>query len=105
MIDKELEYIQELLNHSEESNVILGITLAKSVLGWGYREIFDKIGEAFHKTIIDNADQEEICRMCEEDILGCSRMSVHFMCEGCSCEEANDIIIENYLEQTIDDIL
>ncbi|OED34246.1 hypothetical protein AB832_07770 [Flavobacteriaceae bacterium (ex Bugula neritina AB1)] len=43
--------------------------------------------------------QEDICNYCEIHILGQSRMSYHFMCEGCSCEEAHEMYIEEVEEQ------
>lgn len=33
---------------------------------------------------------DNICSMCEKYILGCSRMSYHYMCEGSRCEDAID---------------
>jgi len=38
---------------------------------------------------------DEICEMCEKYILGCSRMSYHFMCEGSRCEDAHEMFEES----------
>ena len=34
---------------------------------------------------------DKICEMCEVHILGCKRMSYHFMCEGSRCEDAHEM--------------
>jgi len=38
---------------------------------------------------------EKICEICEKYILGCARMSYHFMCEGSRCEDALQMFEES----------
>lgn len=39
--------------------------------------------------------QERMCDLCEELILECSSNSSTFQCEGCRCEEAFDLLLED----------
>lgn len=49
-------------------------------------------------------DEEDLCKYCEDHILGCSAITSTFLCEGRYCESAKESYIE-YLEEnkTIDD--
>jgi len=47
----------------------------------GGKEFFDVVGE-------------KMCRKCEDQIIGGSSCSVHFMCEGRYCEQAQELYIE-----------
>lgn len=49
----------------------------------------------FTKQEFSDQYQEDICKMCEESILGCSSISSTFICEGVCCEEAFNMFIED----------
>ena len=42
------------------------------------------------------SQEDNLCEYCEENILGCKSMTIHFMCEGCKCDEAKEDFIEDY---------
>ena len=48
--------------------------------------------------IIQERHQEEICKHCEQFILGQSSNSIHFQCEGSRCEQATEMFYEDYPE-------
>jgi len=39
-------------------------------------------------------DQDEICELCELEILDCKHSTSIFLCEGSRCEDAVDFILE-----------
>ena len=43
-------------------------------------------------------DQERMCKLCAIHILGCIPSSSTFQCEGCSCDDAEEIYIEEVIE-------
>lgn len=43
---------------------------------------------------LTDAQHLKMCKLCEELILGCCSNSSTFQCEGCSCEEAIQYIID-----------
>ena len=43
--------------------------------------------------------QEDICKFCEIEILGCSRSSYHYQCEGSRCDEAQEMYLEEIEDQ------
>jgi len=48
--------------------------------------IKEKIGDKY---------QEEICELCESQLLGCKSVTSTFICEGRYCEEAFELFLEN----------
>jgi len=44
-------------------------------------------------------DQERMCELCELHILGCSSSTSTFQCEGSNCDDAEEIYIEEVIEQ------
>lgn len=95
----------------------LGLILAKSTLSKSeYMDLFKKsvgnyltdyMEDQYHALLlykeIDNLNaenlffeeiQEQVCVFCEDNILHCSRSSVLFQCEGCSCAEAREMYLE-----------
>lgn len=49
--------------------------------------------------IIEDLTEEEtenMCKMGEDLILGCKRMTIHFICEGSKCDEAFEMYQEEY---------
>lgn len=48
--------------------------------------------------IIQEQQQEKICDHCEHFILGQSRNSIHYQCEGSRCEEAEESFYEDHPE-------
>jgi hypothetical protein len=40
------------------------------------------------------ANQEEICKLCEAEIIGCKHSTSTFLCEGRFCDEAVELFNE-----------
>lgn len=97
-----IKKVNQLLSSNKESNIVLGAKLAENVLGWSLtKTLYAIIKNIDHLEFMEEQNQEEVCKMCEDLILGCSSSSSTFLCEGCSCEEANEMFIENYFENLI----
>lgn len=50
-------------------------------------------------SFIQENNQENICKYCEQFILGQCRNTIHFQCEGIFCEEANEMYYGDYPEE------
>lgn len=83
--------------------VVLGtaIPVLKVLLYWLSEE--RKRKERIIKIIQDN--HEPICEMCEYLILETSSCSVHFMCEGRWCEEAEEMFFEEKTNLDLKELL
>jgi len=46
--------------------------------------------------------QERMCELCELHILGCSRNTIHFQCEGSRCDEAIEYLKDELEEEEND---
>jgi len=45
--------------------------------------------------------QERMCALCELNILGCSKNTIHFQCEGSKCDSAIDYLIDELENERI----
>jgi hypothetical protein len=91
-----------LLSSPDEKNIILGAQIAETTLFWSFEQILYTIIENVNDAdFMLNQDQEEICKMCEDEILGCCSNSSTYQCEGCKCEQAWELFIESHFENLI----
>lgn len=74
--------------------VLVGLFLLSCVLGCKLVDRLANERKAIIKDIATNG-RDEVCNMCEELILGCSRNTWYFQCEGGRCEEAIDMFVED----------
>lgn len=44
---------------------------------------------------ISEAHSDRMCELCEFHILGCSRNTIHYQCEGSHCDEAIEYLKED----------
>ena len=45
-------------------------------------------------TELTDTEQDRMCEICEEDIIGHSRKTRNYLCEGAYCERAYELLVE-----------